>query len=80
MTTNLHSQFPRLIYEVIRDGAPFAIIETCSKYVHEEDEARHRLTIPYGKMYYRIWTDSDDLDSIFLTVFAISETEQTVVE
>lgn len=80
MTTNLHSQFPRLIYEVIRDGTPFAIIETCSKYVHEEDEARHRLTIPYGKMYYRIWTDSDDLDSIFLTVFAISETEQTVVE
>jgi hypothetical protein len=33
-----------------------------------------------GRYYYRIWTDTDDLETLFLTVFAISETEQAVVE
>ena len=80
MTTNLHSKFPHVIYEVTCEGAPFARIETASMYVHEEDEAKHRLAVPTGSMYYRFWTASDDFDTLFLTIFAISESEQAVVE
>ena len=80
MTTNLHSKFPRVIYEVTKNGAAFARIETSSMYVHEEDEARHKLAIPTGNMYYRFWTASNDFDTLFLTIFAISETEQAIVE
>ena len=80
MSTNLHSKFPRIIYEVTRNGAAFARIETSTIYVHEEDEAKHKLAIPTGNMYYRFWTASEDFDSLFLTIFAISETEQAIVE
>ncbi len=80
MTTNLRSKFPNLIYEVSKDGAPFAIIETSGKYVHEDEAAEHKVNIPVGRYYYRVWTNSGDLETLFLTIFAISETEQTVVE
>lgn len=80
LSTNLTSKFPNLRYDVIKDGKAFAIIETSSKYVHEDEAAEHKLNIPVGRYYYRIWTDSDDLDLLFLTIFAISETEQAVVE
>ena len=80
MMTDLHSRFPYLIYQVTKDGKPFARIETTSIYVHEDDEAKHKIVVPAGNMYYRVWTASDDFDSIFLTIFAISETEQAVVE
>ncbi|MBO4359445.1 MAG: DUF3592 domain-containing protein [Eubacteriaceae bacterium] len=78
--TDMRSRFPYIVYDVSRDTAPFARIETSSVYVHEEDELQHRIVLPAGKMYYRIWTSTDDFDLLFLTVFAISETEQTVVE
>ena len=80
MMTNLRSKFPRLTYEVAKDGAPFAVVETSSIYVHEDEEAQHTITPPAGNMYYRFWTASDDFDSLFLTIFAVSETEQTMVE
>ena len=80
MMTDMHSRFPNLGYDVALNGRPFARIETSSQYVHEEDEAAHALSVPAGKYYYRIWTDSADLESLFLIVFAVSETEQTVVE
>ena len=80
LATDLHSKFPNLVYHVAKDGAPFARIETSSIYVHEDDAAQHKRTIPVGKMYYRCWTVSDDFETIFLTMFAITETEQTVVE
>ena len=80
MTTDLHSRFPKLVYEVAMNGEAFARVETCSVYVHEEEEAKHGIAVPTGSIYYRVWTNSDDFDSLFLTVFAISETEQTVVE
>ena len=80
MKTNLFSKFPNLVYEVSKDGGAFARIETSSKYVHEEDEAQHKIAIPVGRYYYRIWTKSTDFETLFLTVFAISETEQTMVE
>ena len=80
MTTNLHSKFPNLIYEVSKDGKAFARIETSGKYVHEDEAAEHKLNIPVGRYYYRVWTNSRDFETLFLTIFAISETEQTVVE
>ena len=80
INTNVLSHFPKLIYEVSQNGAAFVRIETSSIYVHEEDEAQHKLVVPYGKMYYRFWTASKDFDTLFLTMFAITETEQTVVE
>ena len=80
MTTNLRSKFPNLIYEVSRNGAAFARIETSGKYVHEDEAAQHKVNVPVGKFYYRIWTNSDNMETLFLTIFAISETEQTVVE
>ena len=49
-------------------------------YVHEDEAEQHRVNVPIGRYYYRVWTNTEDLDSLFLTVFAISETEQTVVE
>lgn len=80
LTTDLHSKLPYLVYNVSKNGAPFAIIETSSMYVHEDEEAEHKLVIPTGNLYYRAWTNSTDLETLFLTIFAISETEQTVVE
>ena len=78
--TDLHSIFPRVRYTLSLNGSFLATVETASKYVHEEDEAEHKVNIPVGRYFYRIWTDATDLDLILLTVFAISETEQAVVE
>jgi hypothetical protein len=78
--TNLISKFPNMVYTIGRNGKFMATVETCGKFVHEEDAAEHKLNIPIGKYYYRVWTNETDLSDLFLTVFAISETEQTVVE
>ena len=78
--TNMRSKFPNLVYEVSKDGNPFTVIETSGKYVHEDEAAEHKINIPVGRYYYRFWTQSSDMESLFLTIFAISETEQTVVE
>lgn len=78
--TDILSKFPKMIYTVSLNGQFLATVETSSKYVHEEDEEQHSIKIPFGKYYYRVWTNSTDLELLFLTVFAISETEQTVVE
>ena len=78
--TDLVSIFPRKRYTVTRNGRFYATVESSSKYVHEEDEAQHKLKIPYDKFYYRFWTNEADLELLFLTVFAISETEAAVVE
>ena len=80
LSTNIHSKFPYLIYDVLKDGAPLARIETCSVYVHEEDEAQHKLKIPTGNKFYRFWTASDDIEMLFLIIFALSECEQVIVE
>ena len=80
MSTNVFGNIPNLTYKIARNGKAFAWIETSSMYVHEEDEAQHKIAIPYGRYYYRIWTNSSDMETVFLTVFAISESEQTIVE
>ena len=78
--TNMTSKFPNMVYTVGRNGRFMATVETSGKYVHEEDAAEHTLNIPVGRYYYRVWTNETDLEDLFLTVFAISETEQAVVE
>lgn len=78
--TNIISKFPKMTYNVAQSGKPFATVETSSMYVHEEEEAEHKVAIPLGKMYYRVWTNSTDFESLFLLIFAISETNQTIVE
>ena len=81
ISTSLASRFPYTVYDVAKNGAPFAHIESTSMYVHEDEEAEHKVKIPVGRMYYRIWSPTEDLDLLFLTVFAISEAaEQAVVE
>ena len=78
--TNMRSKFPNFIYEVSKDGQAFAILETSGKYVHEDEAAEHKLNVPVGRYYYRVWTNTRDFETLFLTIFAISETEQAVVE
>ena len=80
ISTSLMSKFPHVVYDIALNGAPFAIAETSGIHVHEDEAAQHRLNVPAGNRYYRVWTSSGDLDALFLTVFAISETEQAVVE
>jgi hypothetical protein len=80
MTADISSKFPNLTYEVSRDGKAFAKIETSGRFVHEDEAAEHKVNIPVGRYFYRVWTNSSDLETLFLTIFAISETEQTVVE
>lgn len=80
LQTNMRSKFPNFIYEVSKDGQAFAILETSGKYVHEDEAAEHSLNVPVGRYYYRVWTNTRDFETLFLTIFAISETEQAVVE
>lgn len=78
--TDLGSKFPNITYIISKDARFLATVETCGRYVHEDEAAEHKLNIPVGRYYYRVWTDGSDNDGLFLTVFAISETEQTIVE
>ena len=80
LQTNMRSKFPNFTYEVSKDGQAFAILETSGKYVHEDEAAEHSLNVPVGRYYYRVWTNTRDFETLFLTIFAISETEQAVVE
>ncbi len=80
ISTNLLSKFPHMVYDIAQNGAPLARVETSGIYVHEDEAAQHAVNVPTGWMYYRFWTASKDFETIFLTIFAISETEQAVVE
>ena len=80
LQTDVTSKFPNVTYEISKDGSAFALIETSGKYVHEDEAANHKLNLPVGRYYYRVWTNSRDFETLFLTIFAISETEQMVVE
>lgn len=80
INTDVASKFPNLTYVISKNGRYFATAQTSGRFVHEEDAAEHKLNIPVGKYFYRVWTNESDLDLIMLTVFAISETEQTFVE
>lgn len=80
MKTSVFSKFPNMSYEVSKDGVPFAQFESTSMYVHEDEEAEHKIKVPVGRMYYRCWTVSNDFETLFLMMFATSESLQTIVE
>ena len=81
ISTDLFSGLPKKVtYTLSRGGRFFATVETAGKYVHEEDAEAHAVNIPVGRYYYRVWTRESDWETLFLTIFAISETEQPFVE
>lgn len=80
LETDIVSKFPNLVYNLSQNGQPMARFETSGMYVHEDEAEQHRVNIPVGHWYYRVWTNSEDFDTLFLTIFAVSETEQAVVE
>ena len=80
LQTNMRSKFPNFTYEISSGGLPFAVIETSGKYVHEDEAAEHKMNLPIGRFYYRVWTNTRDFETLFLTIFTISETEQMIVE
>ena len=66
-------------YNISRGGAEIAVAESCSSYVHEEDEEAHKVLskVPAAG-YYRIRTREENLDAIFLTLFAIGRTDMMI--
>ncbi len=80
LSADLRGKLPGMAYSVLRGGRPFARIEAAGKYVHEDEAGQHKLNVPSGRYYYRLWTDSNDLDTLFLAVFALSESGQMIVE
>ena len=80
MNASMFSKFPNMCYDVSKDGVPFAQFESTSMYVHEDEEAEHTIKVPVGRMYYRCWTVSNDFETLFLMMFATSETQQAMVE
>ena len=80
LQTNMRRKFPNITYEISKNGSAFAVIETSGKYVHEDEAAAHKVNLPLGRYFYRVWTNTRDFETLFLTIFAISETEQMVVE
>ena len=79
MRTNLFSSLPNIAYDVSKDGAPYAQIESAGRYVHEDEAAMHSVNIPTGR-HFRCWTNSNDFETLFLTMFAIAETNQLMTE
>ena len=69
-----------MVYEIAKDGTAFALLESSGMYVHEDEAEQHKFNVPTGSHFYRVWTATGDLHSLFLNIFAISETEQTFVE
>ncbi|MBP5489504.1 MAG: hypothetical protein J6Y10_02765 [Lachnospiraceae bacterium] len=43
MTTDMHSKFPYMVYNVAKNGSAFARVETCGVSVHEDEEAQHNI-------------------------------------
>ena len=69
-----------IVYDITLNGEPYALIETSSMYVHEDDEEKHKIKIPLGSRYYRFWTKETNLGLLFLVMFALSETDQSIAE
>ncbi len=60
-------------YRILRDGREIAAMEATSKYVHEEDEAEHKVAskIPV-RGFYRISTAEKNLDLLFTVILAFA--------
>jgi len=60
-------------FRVSRDGVEIAIIESSSRYVHEEDARQHpKLSELVSPGYYRIRTREKNLDVVFVTAMAFA--------
>lgn len=68
-------------YSITRDGVEIAQAITTSRYVHEEDEEAHKLLskVPVAGCF-RIRTREENLDAIFLTLFAIGRTDMMIYD
>lgn len=66
-------------YSISRDGMEIAQVTGASQYVHEEDEAAHPLAskLP-APGFFRIRTREENLDAIFMTLFAIGRTDMMI--
>ena len=60
-------------YRILRDGEEIAVMEATSQYVHEEDEAEHKVAskVPVSG-FYRIHTREKNLDLLFVTILAFA--------
>ena len=58
-------------WRVTRDGQEIAVIESSSRFVHEEDAEKHavmnKVAVPG---FYRIRTGEENLDAVFMTAMA----------
>lgn len=65
-------------YTICRDGVEIAYAESTSKYVHEEDEAEHKVA---GKIpvqgFYRVHTSEKNLDLLFVVLVAMARSGAT---
>ncbi len=60
-------------YRIFRDGAEIAVLESSSKYVHEEDAEQHSVANKVAfPGFYRIWTREENLDAVFITAMAFA--------
>ena len=75
--TGMGDKFGQATYDITLNGRTLAKTVMTSDRVHEEDEEAHKVNI-INKMYYRIWTSAEDLELIFITLFALAETNQLI--
>ena len=65
-------------YTIRKDGEELAYAENTSQYVHEEDEAEHKVA---GKVpvqgFYRIHTREKNLDLLFMVLVAMARSGAT---
>ena len=66
-------------YTLYRDEAEIARVVNTSKKVHEEDEGGVLSKMP-APGFYRVWTREENLDAIFLTLFAIGRTDMALYD
>ena len=60
-------------YRISRDGQEIAVLDSSSKYVHEEDAEQHSVTSKVAfPGFYRIWTREVNLDAVFVTAMAFA--------
>lgn len=60
-------------YRISRDGREIAILDSSSKYVHEEDADRHSVASKVAfPGFYRIRTREENLDAVFVTAMAFA--------
>ena len=60
-------------FRVLRGGEEIAVLESSSRFVHEEDAESHGMMNKVAAPgYYRIWTRETNLDLVFVTAMAFA--------